>query len=84
MPRFLDPFSKPGRFGFKTRGLRDMWHRLLIFSNLFEKKVRKIQDSCDPQPDSPIQPKARGLLHMECDFSIAHHTKEVIRGMSTS
>jgi hypothetical protein len=28
---------------------------------------------CDPQPDSPIQPKARGLLHMECDFSIAHH-----------
>ena len=22
----------------------------------------------DPQPDSSIQPKARRLLHMECDF----------------
>jgi hypothetical protein len=25
----------------------------------------------DPQPESTTQPKARGLLHMECDFSIA-------------
>jgi hypothetical protein len=25
----------------------------------------------DPQPKSMTQPKARGLLHMECDFAIA-------------
>jgi hypothetical protein len=25
----------------------------------------------DPQPKSTTQPKARGLLHMECDFAIA-------------
>jgi hypothetical protein len=25
----------------------------------------------DPQPESTTQPKARGLLHMECDFTIA-------------
>jgi hypothetical protein len=25
----------------------------------------------DPQPESTTQPKARGLLHMECDFAIA-------------
>jgi hypothetical protein len=25
----------------------------------------------DPQPESMTQPKARGLLHMECNFAIA-------------
>jgi hypothetical protein len=25
----------------------------------------------DPQPEPAVQPKARGLLHMECDFAIA-------------
>jgi hypothetical protein len=25
----------------------------------------------DPQPESTTQPKARGLLHMKCDFAIA-------------
>jgi hypothetical protein len=25
----------------------------------------------DPQPEPTAQPKARGLLHMECDFEIA-------------
>jgi hypothetical protein len=29
--------SKFGGFGFKARGLRDTWRRLLIFSNLIEK-----------------------------------------------
>jgi hypothetical protein len=24
----------------------------------------------DPQPESTTQPKARGILHMECDFAI--------------
>jgi hypothetical protein len=25
----------------------------------------------DPQPEPTTQPKARGLLYMECDFAIA-------------
>jgi hypothetical protein len=25
----------------------------------------------DPQPEPVTQPKAQGLLHMECDFAIA-------------
>jgi hypothetical protein len=25
----------------------------------------------DPQPELAAQPKARGLLHMKCDFAIA-------------
>ena len=36
------------------------------------------EDWFDPQPDSVIQPKARGLLHMERDF-ITHHIKEDLR-----
>ena len=33
------------------------------------------EDWFDHQPDSAIQPKARGLLHIERDF-ITHHIKE--------
>jgi hypothetical protein len=29
------------------------------------------QNQMDPQSESTTQPKARGLLHMECDFAIA-------------
>ena len=49
-------------------------------------KLKKIKENCDqemvgamkqkdwsdPQPDSTIQPKARGLLHMEREY-FAHH-----------
>jgi hypothetical protein len=31
----------------------------------------KIWNQDDPQLESATQPKARGLLHMECDFAIA-------------
>ena len=38
-------------------------------------KIWKIfEDWIDPQPDSVIQPKARGLLHMEREF-IARHIR---------
>jgi hypothetical protein len=30
-----------------------------------------LKHQMDPQPESATQPKARGLLHMECDFAIA-------------
>jgi hypothetical protein len=31
----------------------------------------RYQIKIDPQLESATQPKARGLLHMECDFAIA-------------
>jgi hypothetical protein len=40
-----------------------------FFSGFFRIFLPKLQ--MDPQPESTTQPKARGLLHMECDFAIA-------------
>jgi hypothetical protein len=40
-----------------------------FFSGFFGIFSPKLQT--DPQPESTTQPKARGLLHMECDFAIA-------------
>jgi hypothetical protein len=31
----------------------------------------RFRNTTDPQLESATQPKARGLLHMECDFAIA-------------
>jgi hypothetical protein len=40
-----------------------------FFSRFFGIILPELQ--MDPQPESATQPKARGLLHMECDFAIA-------------
>jgi hypothetical protein len=40
-----------------------------FFSGFYRIFLPKLQ--MDPQPESATQPKARGLLHMECDFAIA-------------
>jgi hypothetical protein len=40
-----------------------------FFSGVFRIFLPKLQ--MDPQPESTTQPKAWGLLHMECDFAIA-------------
>jgi hypothetical protein len=40
-----------------------------FFSGFFGIILPKLQ--IDPQPESTTQLKARGLLHMECDFAIA-------------
>jgi hypothetical protein len=40
-----------------------------FFSGFFRIFLPQLQ--IDPQPESTTQPKARGLLHMECDFAIA-------------
>jgi hypothetical protein len=40
-----------------------------FFSGFFGIFLPKLQ--MDPQPEATTQPKARGLLHMECDFAIA-------------
>jgi hypothetical protein len=39
-----------------------------FFSGFFRIFLPKLQ--MDPQPESTTQPKARALLHMECDFAI--------------
>ena len=38
------------------------------------------EDRNDPQPDPSVQPKARGLLHMECEY-IAHHIRGTDPGL---
>ena len=38
----------------------------------------------DPQPESTTQPKARELLHMECDFAIALPYNSSMQRISTS
>jgi hypothetical protein len=40
-----------------------------FFSGFFGIFLQELQ--MDPEPESTTQPKARGLLHMECDFAIA-------------
>ena len=46
--------------------LRDMCHKWQTFFK------NRPEDRNDPQPDPSVQPKARGLLHMEREY-IAHH-----------
>ena len=41
-------------------------------ANFFKKN--KPEDKNDPQPDPLVQPKTRGLLHMEREY-IAHHIR---------
>jgi hypothetical protein len=40
-----------------------------FFSGFYRIILAELQ--IDPQPESTTQPKARGILHMECDFAIA-------------
>ena len=56
-------------------------HQRFIFQFFWE--IMKEKDWSDPQPDSAIQPKARGLLHMEREY-FAHHIWSRFRGLSTS
>jgi hypothetical protein len=48
-----------------------------FFLRIFGIFLQELQ--MDPQPESTTQPKARGLLHMECDFAIALPYKLRIR-----
>jgi hypothetical protein len=55
---------------YSTQGLGAPCHVSFgFFSGFFKIFLPKLQ--MDPQPESTTQPKARGLLHMECDFAIA-------------
>jgi hypothetical protein len=51
-----------------------------LFFKFLKDKDQKIEDWFDPQPDSAIQHKARGLLHIEREF-ITHHIKEDDSGL---
>ena len=57
----------------------DRLHPRVSFFKTEERRF-KIQD---PQPDSSIQPKARGLLHMECDFIALPYISTDFQGLST-
>ena len=59
------------RFGNLNPKSRDFKSRLGGCETCVISKNRP-EDRNDPQPDPPIQPKARGLLHMEREY-IAHH-----------
>ena len=63
-------------FVINSRGLQDMPHKNGIFFrdnlNFKRKNSKDPEDRFDPQPDPSIQPKARGLLHMEREY-IANH-----------
>jgi hypothetical protein len=55
---------------YSTQGLGAPCHvTFVFFYRFFGIFLPKLQ--MDPQPESTTQPKARGLLHMECDFAIA-------------
>ena len=56
-----------------------------IYFSIFLKNKEEEKDWSDPQPDSTIQPKARGLLdlHMEREY-FAHHIWLRFWGLSTS
>ena len=68
MPRFgiLNPKSRDfkSRFG--------GCEKCIINGKLFSKN--RPEDRNDPQPDPSVQPKARGLLHMEREY-ITHHIR---------
>jgi hypothetical protein len=55
---------------YSTQGSGAPFHMSFgFFSGFFGIFLPKLQ--MDPQPESTTQPKARGLLHMECDFAVA-------------
>jgi hypothetical protein len=55
---------------YSTQGLGAPCHVSFgFFSGFFGIFLPKLQ--MDPQPEYTTQPKARGLLHMECDFAVA-------------
>ena len=56
-------------------------HQWFIFQ--FFWKIMKEKDWSDPQPDSTIQYKARGLLHMESEYFV-YHIWSRFRGLSSS
>ena len=64
---FWTLLSGSWEFGHKTRGLLGTWQMEFIFSKIFEKHF--ITFEIQYGINSSIQPKARGLLHMECDCS---------------
>ena len=42
--------------------------------------IKDPEDKSNPQPDPSVQPKARGLLHMEREY-IAHHIRRRDSGL---
>jgi len=45
----------------------------------------ELEFKIDPEPDSSTQPKARGLLHMECEY-LSHpiHAHKILKNIKTT
>jgi hypothetical protein len=50
---------------------------MAYFSNFLEDKDRRFKTNFDPQPNSSSQPKARGLLHMKCEFNLTPYKRRL-------
>ena len=70
-----------GRYLNPRLGGRGIYASEVYFSNFW--KIKKEKDWSDHQPDSMIQPRARGLLYMEREY-FAHHIWSRFQGLSTS
>ena len=76
--------QRPPMFGNLNPKSRDFKSRLggcetcVINDKLFSKTDLKTEN--DPQSDPSVQPKARGLLHMECEY-ITHHIRRRNSGL---
>ena len=77
---FVSFCPKPWDLDSRLMGCRTVSSAIYFFK---EDKGEKIKDWFDFQPDSTIQPKARGILYMECDFHRIPY-KKITRGLGTS
>ena len=68
MPRFENLNPKSRDFKSRLGGCETS----VINGKLFSKTDLKTENN--PQPDPSVQPKARGILHMEREY-IAHHIR---------
>jgi hypothetical protein len=75
--------SKLERFGFTAWGLRDTWHRLLIFRIYLKSKQVRFKTNMTLNLILRFNLWLGGYS-IRVWFSIAPHTKEVIWSMSTS
>jgi hypothetical protein len=74
----LDPLFQNLRISIQGSEAAGHVSSATYFSNLLEHKDRRLKIEIDPQPDSTSQPKARGLLHMDCEFNRTPYKKDLI------
>jgi hypothetical protein len=85
MPRFLDSFSEPKGFGFKARGLQDMYHQLFIFRMYSKDKKRRFKTNLTLSLILRFNLRLGGYSIWSTIFHRTPYKRrlEAIRGMST-